>query len=153
MAVGRPAKYKNAKELQTAIDDYFDNGVKIRDVVVGRKNEQEIIQLPVPTITGLVLHIGFADRQSFYDLEKDERFSCTIKRARTRIENEYEEQLSVNGGSGPIFALKNFGWKDKQELAHTGADGGPIQFSDVERAARLAAILNSARERGTGQPD
>jgi DNA-packaging protein gp3 len=128
--IGRPRKYNNAQDLQDAIDDYFENGVKLREVLVGRKGEQEIAQIPVPTITGLVLHVGYESRQSFYDLEKDERFSYTVKRARTFIEKEYEEQLAINGGSGPIFALKNFGWVDKTENEVTGKDGAAL-FSEI----------------------
>lgn len=151
--MARPAKYKTADELQAKIDEYFKDGVKLREVLVGRKGEQEIVEMKVPTITGLVLYLGFCDRATFYDLEKQEKFSHTIKTARTRIENEYEEQLAVSGGSGPIFALKNFGWKDKTETEITGRDGGPIEYTDTQRAARLAALLDSARERRTGPPD
>lgn len=119
MAGGRPPKYATPEQLQAAIDDYFENGVKVRQVEIGSGDNKRVIEIKVPTITGLVLYCGFCDRQSFYDMEKREEFSCTIKNARTRIEQEYEEQLSTRGGSGPIFALKNFGWHDKQEISHT----------------------------------
>jgi hypothetical protein len=115
--MGRPRKYDKAKDLQKKIDEYFDTGVKKRLVEVGKGEAKKVIEIPVPTITGLVLHCGFADRQSFYAYEQKEEFSYTIKRARTLIEKEYEEQLSISGGSGPIFALKNFGWVDKQEIS------------------------------------
>lgn len=74
-----------------------------------------------PTVTGLTLHLGFASRQSFYDYENRDEFSYTIKRARLRVECEYEKKLS--GGKiaiGAIFALKNFGWTDRQEIKHEG---------------------------------
>ena len=36
---------------------------------------------------------------------------------------------------------------------HTGKDGAPIEFSDHEAAAKLAAILNAARTRKSkGKP-
>jgi hypothetical protein len=71
-----------------------------------------------PTITGLVLFCGFSDRQSFYDYEKKAEFTCTIKKARTFIEREYEELLHENP-TAAIFALKNFDWSDKQEQTLT----------------------------------
>lgn len=46
-----------------------------------------------------------------------------------------------------IFWLKNrLGWRDKVEHNHGGVDGGPIQFSNIERARRLAFILKRATE-------
>lgn len=36
---------------------------------------------------------------------------------------------------------------DRQSLELTGADGGPVQITDTERAARLAAIVAKARAR------
>lgn len=95
-------KYKTDKELQAAIEDYFAS------------NPER------PTITGLALHLGFVDRQSIYDYEKSGEHSCTIKRARLRVENAYEQRLFENANTGAIFALKNFGWKDKQTTEHEG---------------------------------
>jgi len=57
-----------------------------------------------------------------YEYENEGEFSDTIKKARLRIENEYEKQLSWGNATGAIFALKNFGWKDKTEHEHTGKD-------------------------------
>ena len=71
-----------------------------------------------PSITGIVFFLGFASRQSFYDYEKRDAYSYIIKRARLSIEAYYESMLTrekVNP-AGPIFALKNFGWKDVQSI-------------------------------------
>ena len=111
MPAGRPPVFETADELQNAIDSYIN--------VV----EKQL------TITGLCYHLGFCSRQSFYDLEKQIEFSYTIKRARLFIENKYEEMLHGNNVTGPIFALKNLGWKDKTELEHSGSEGGPIQIA------------------------
>ena len=32
------------------------------------------------------------------------------------VENSYEMSLRENGRTGDIFALKNFGWRDKMEV-------------------------------------
>jgi len=111
---GRPPMFKTAKELQVKIDDYFRD---CPDTVSKFTKDGDEIIIPHPTITGLVLHCGFCNRASFYDMEKIPEFTHTIKRARTRIENEYEKHL-FDGGAGAIFALKNFGWIDRQEIDH-----------------------------------
>lgn len=46
---------------------------------------------------------------------------------------------------------KKYGDRVINEL--TGADGGPIEYSDVERAKRVDAILDAARTRRAGQTD
>ena len=101
-AGGRPPKFKTVQALQDKIDEYF--------------NQED---LDTPTISELVYFIGFADRHSFYDMQKIKRFTHTIKRARLRIETHYEKQLLTKGSTGAIFALKNFGWSDKQTIDHT----------------------------------
>jgi len=104
--MARPAKYKTPAELEQQILKYFDE-VKKQDSVI--------------TLTGLVLYCEFCDKQSFYDYEKKEAFTCLIKRARTMVEKSYEERLKGNNVAGAIFALKNMGWHDRTEV--TGADG------------------------------
>lgn len=120
MPAGRPPKYKTAEELSDKICQYFQE----------LKDKKE-----TPTITGLVLYCGFCDRCSFYDMEKQDKFSYTIKKARTTMEMVYEQfLLSGNNVAGAIFALKNFGWKDKTEL-------------DVNANLSFSETLNKARER------
>lgn len=116
---GRPPVFENSEALEVKIDEYFKTGVKKKQVLVGKGSEKELVELEVPTITGLALFVGFSSRQSFYDYEKVEAFSYTIKRARTFIECHYEELLQVGNTTGAIFALKNMGWKDKTETDHT----------------------------------
>lgn len=112
MTAGKPAKFKTVEELQNAIDKYFN------------ENKES------PTITGLALELGFASRQSFYDYEKNKKYSYTVKRARLKIENFYESHLIGQYTSGPIFALKNFGWSDKQDVdITTGGDKLPTTIN------------------------
>jgi len=98
MAAGRPPLFDSEEKLQIAINEYFN-----------------ALGTDQPTITGLALYLGFESRQSFYDYEKEIEFSYTIKRARLRIESNYEQSLFSRNPTGPIFALKNLGWKDKTE--------------------------------------
>lgn len=119
--VGRPPLFDTPEALKEKIAEYFEEGMKTRTVIIGKAPNQTTIEIEVPTITGLCLYLGFESRQSFYAYEKKEGFSYTIKRARLSIENEYEEQLQCGNTVGAIFALKNMGWYDRQEI--TGKDG------------------------------
>lgn len=117
--LGRPPLFSKPEELQEQIDRYFKEGVTVKKVIVGKPPNQQVVEVEVPTITGLAYFIGFESRQSFYDYEEKADFTYTIKRARLFIEKEYEELLQTGNTTGAIFALKNFGWTDKQEIDHT----------------------------------
>lgn len=111
-SVGRPRKYQTPEDMQKAIDDFFDN--------------TELI-----TITGLALHLGFTSRQDLINYENySPEFYDTLKKAKLRIENDYEKGLKRFGGSGNIFALKNFGWQDQQAIDHT-TQGDKVNFNVV----------------------
>lgn len=97
---GRPRKWNTPEELQEEIDKYFV------------RCSAEKIPL---TITGLALALD-TTRETLMDYQNNDEFSYTVKRAKLMIENAYEQRLIVNGRAGDIFALKNFGWKDKQEI-------------------------------------
>ncbi len=113
MGGGRPPKFKTPVEMQELIDVYFAS--------LEVPAYKEIPSYTKPAlVTGLALALGFCDRQSMYDYEKKEEFSCTIKEARTRVEASYEEYLFSKSSTGAIFGLKNMGWSDKQEVQHSG---------------------------------
>lgn len=113
---GCPPIFESAEALQLRIDYYFSLFGK--DISQDERKGQGIeIYENRPTITGLCLFLGFESRQSFYDYEKREGFSYTIKKARVKIENVYENMFGTKAGTvGSIFALKNLGWKDEQSL-------------------------------------
>lgn len=115
--VGRPPIFNSVDELQQKIDNYFNNCPDKRILSGFDKNSGEFVTMEIatPTITGLAYYLGFESRQSFYDYEKKKDFSYTIKKARLKIELEYEKQLWNDKCTGAIFALKNLGWKDKVE--------------------------------------
>lgn len=96
--VGRPLKYNNVKQLTKKINEYFE-----------KTQEDEI------TITGLCIYLGM-NKDTFYEYAKREEYREIINMARLIVENSYEISLRKNGRTGDIFALKNFGWVDKQEI-------------------------------------
>lgn len=126
MPAGRPPLFDSNDTLELKVEEYFD-------YIKGEYHEEEVLVDPEkkeyqkiivwdrypepPTITGLCFFLGFESRQSFHDYSKNEEFSYTIKRARLRVEFEYEK--SLNNSKNPtaqIFALKNLGWVDRQEI-------------------------------------
>lgn len=60
-------KYETPEELQAKIVEYFESGRRTRQVHDQRL--QLYREIPVITISGLALYLGFASRQSFYDYE------------------------------------------------------------------------------------
>ena len=88
------------------------------------------------TINGLALHLGFMDRQSLFDYEKKEEFTCLIKTARSRVQEYYEENLLSKNPTGAIFALKNMGWTDRQDINYQGETRVDItNLSEEEKQA------------------
>jgi hypothetical protein len=67
-------------------------------------------------------------QRSNYGIE----FVDAIKRAKLKCHNYAEKQLYLaKSAQGPIFALKNFGWKDTQNIEVSGPGGGPLLVQDV----------------------
>lgn len=101
---GRPPKFDTVEQLLNKAVEYFD----IETTATG---------ICKPTISGLVYHLGFKDRQSFRDQAKrNDEFSCAVDRLTTFIESCYEKNLHGFAWAGSCFALKNINskdWKDE----------------------------------------
>lgn len=128
--MGRPLKFESVEEVQAKIDEFF-----------------KITPIDEQTITGLALHLG-TYRSVLMDYEtgkhdSDQDFSNAIKKAKARIANEYEKRLIKRGNAGDIFALKNFGWTDKQEIEQTTR---MINVKDEELQDDIAQELANIEE-------
>jgi hypothetical protein len=97
--MSRPLKFKSPEEILKKANAYFNECIETSSPI---------------TITGLALALD-TSRETLINYEKREEFFDTIKKCKLVCENYAEKQLYEKGGSGPIFALKNFGWKDKTE--------------------------------------
>jgi hypothetical protein len=119
--MGRPLKWNSVEEMQDLIDKYFE-------------------ETPMEdwTITNLALALN-TTRTGLIDYENKEEFTDTIRKAKTKVEGSYELDLKRNGRIGTIFALKNFGWKDKTEVDATINQGKLTslldQFNDTDEEA------------------
>ena len=101
MIGGRPPIWDDAEAFDQKVEEYFS------------KHAQDEV-----TWSGLARYLGFESRQSLEDYKKRDGFSYPIKKALLRIEEKYEKAM-MRQPAGSIFALKNFGWRDKQEIDHT----------------------------------
>src|SRR5574344_1101200 len=96
----KPQKFKTAQELQDKINAYFKD-CKLKEIPL--------------SITGLALALD-TNRQTLINYQDKDGYENIVDRAKLMIENAYEIRLIENGRSGDIFALKNFGWTDRQEI-------------------------------------
>jgi hypothetical protein len=64
-----------------------------------------------PTIAGLTFFLGFNSRREYDDYEENGLYAKILKRARLRIEAEYEKKLHYQSSAGAMFALKTMGIK------------------------------------------
>lgn len=95
-------KFETAEELLNKIEEYFES-TPVRE----------------QTRAGLCLFLGIT-KETFYFYkigERGEDFKEAAEWAVTRLEHKYELDLNLkNNPTGPIFALKQYGWKDNQEV-------------------------------------
>lgn len=101
-------RYKTPEELQAAIDAYFVNETR-------------------PTMSGLSRFLGFKKRDTLYAYKSRDGFGDVVTDARLRIEQYYEENLmDKTRVIGSIFALKQLGWRDRQDVQVGGELSIPV---------------------------
>ncbi len=135
MTAGQPPKFKTVKEMQSAIDEYFDY-CDNRIVKVYSKAKDCVIEVNKSepyTIEGLCLTLDLS-RAGLLNYEKTagyDKFFNTVKRAKMKVQKSVVINSMENQAAGPIFNLKNnFGYKDSQEI--TGDPDKPL-ISIIER--------------------
>lgn len=122
-AAGRPLLYKTARAMQDKIDEYFTQRVGKFPVFNGGqpvfdKYGKAVFEEVPPTVAGLALFLGFADRTGLYEYKARAEFSDTVKKAVTRIERYAEEAvLTRDKPTGAIFWLKNHGWTAEEHTS------------------------------------
>ncbi len=125
MPVGRPPKWKSPQEVEALGNEYFSTFEE------GGKNFGKPI-----TITGLAYALD-TTRETLCNYQDKDEYSDTISKLKMRAELYAEERLYEGAATGPIFALKNFGWKDSQDLNHGGQKDNPVVMAlpENDRAA------------------
>jgi hypothetical protein len=103
---GQPAYFETPEQMIEKASEYFEMETQGNGICK-------------PTITGLIFHLGFESRTSWYQYkERSKEFLYTINRMQTFVESCYEKNLHGFAFAGSIFALKNINkeyWKDKIE--------------------------------------
>lgn len=104
MPFGRPATYNTPEEMHEKAMEYF----KVETTPSG---------ICKPTISGLMLFLGFESRQTFYDTKKRGReWARLCNHLIMAIESCYEKNLHGMTWAGSAFALRNINstdWKDE----------------------------------------
>ncbi len=121
MARGRKRIIGSSKEFDRRAQAYFDQC---------RENNEPVL------LTGLIYALGLSSRESLDEYGRRPEFSDSVKRAKLLVEMAYENRLGLSSPTGAIFALKNFGWKDKAEFEHSGSLTVNV-FDDEQRRQLL----------------
>lgn len=111
MSAGRPPNIETPEEFEQLAEAYFAECTS---------NEKPI------TITGLALACGLWGRDGLTEYDRKPAFSAAVKRAKARVEQVHEERLQGTSPTGSIFWLKNYGWRDQQDLKHSGDAENPV---------------------------
>lgn len=107
-------------------------------------------EIPIKTWTGLARYLGFESRQSLEDYKSKPGFAYPIKKALLCIEEIYEQSLFSKNAAGPIFALKNFGWRDRQEIEQKTEHSGSINHT-IDHSKLSDATLREIAEAGKSE--
>lgn len=127
---GRPQKYKTVKELWAKADEYFN-------IVTSNTG------ICKPTKAGLMFHLGFATRKSFFDYkalgidENGDDWEHAIGMIERFIESCYEGNLYGFAWAGSAFALKNIfkeDWKD-EITEHSNQTITKVEIVEKQREA------------------
>jgi transposase-like protein len=101
------------------------------------------------SITSFAAEIGVARSSINEWIDSHYEFSEAVKRGKARCAAWWEKigrkNAELGGGNATlvIFGLKNMAaedWRDRQEIEHTGKDGGPIETREVSTRDRAKAI-------------
>jgi hypothetical protein len=122
----KPDLFKSIEQLSENIAAYFNwiAGAYHLEMLPCKTSAKSLREQKVwdrepqpPTLSGLALHLGFDSLNAFEAYEQKGNYASTLKRARLRIEAEYEKQLHHQPSSGAIFALKSMGWLEQSAMA------------------------------------
>ncbi|RFZ85690.1 hypothetical protein DYU05_08865 [Mucilaginibacter terrenus] len=124
--------FYTVKQCAERIDEYFryiqgQYHIEKPETTTDNKKAQpaEIIvwdRKPEPALlTGLALYMGFTSKEEFEKYEVKGRYKKLLRRARLRVELEYEKRVLQQAPTGAIFVLKTLGWTDKSALKQSQA--------------------------------
>lgn len=139
LAAIKQPKFKSVEALQALVDDYFKEceGHMLMDpatnfpVVHPKTCLPIIVDVRPPTMSGLALHLGFSSREGLLRYAGKKEFLDVIVRAKSRIEQCFEERLfDKEGANGAKFALQNNfkGWQESAKVAAQEAANSAVRI-------------------------
>ena len=135
--MGRPRKFESAAEL-------YEKGLEYIKEIQEKGDHL--------TFTGLCIALDTTREtlDDYFSGKYDDdynKYSDSAKRLKQYCENYAEQRLFGNNPTGAIFALKNYGWKDKQEVeANIKADVS-IDLPPNERQKRIDELLSKRSDK------
>jgi hypothetical protein len=157
VGMGRTTAYE-WREADAEFAELWDRAMKIGVTAL----EDEAKRRAFEGVDKPIVHKG----QFTYEYERDEKGNLVfdehteeiddkevvIKTPRLKLDDhgrpkiatvkEYSDTLAI-----VLLKAHDDKYRDKTSMELTGADGGPVQFSDTERAAKVAALLSAAKQR------
>ena len=129
-------KFKNPKELQALVDEYFasleperlvdDEGNIIKD-----KNGVPVMSERRPaTIASLAYAVGLTSKQELVKLQENEKYEYVIKRAMLRTEAYMERLLFDKASSGGAKYLLEEGFG--QQVENEQYTGGVVILPEID---------------------
>ncbi|MFA6247282.1 MAG: terminase small subunit [Mucilaginibacter sp.] len=140
---------KQLKSYRARINKYFttlQGEYHIEKVLVkGAKDNTDTIDQKVwdrepepATLSGLALAIGFTSINEMEAYERDGEFADIVKKARLRVEAEYEKRLHFQSSTGAIFMLKSQGWAERPDDSLLNEIPKTIQIEIINSGPKLA---------------
>ena len=103
--VGRRLVVETPEKMDQLVDEYVALKTEAKEPV---------------TLMGLILHLGLSSRESLDRYADRPGFVDSVKKAKSVVAEVYERRLHGPQPVGAIFALKNMGWTDRQEVESRG---------------------------------
>ena len=111
--------------------EYFESLEVVVKNDVGEVVDYKMIE--PPTVTGMALYLGFADKNSLYDYrDRSPEFFHSIKKGLSIVEHFHEKNAGTKNSIGAMFVLKcAYGWCEKQAVDIT-SNGDNITPSTIQ---------------------
>jgi hypothetical protein len=133
----RKYPFRSVAELDDLIDRYFKPAEPEENSGASTQQAKRRHEPEPPTMSGLAYYLGFESIREYDACETKGKYAAQLKRARLRVETEYEKKLHFQSSTGAIFALKSMGWNER-------ITGKPAE--DAKENVLKVEIVNSGPE-------
>lgn len=179
---GRKKKYKTAKELEKAVNAYFDS-ISYREPAVvatptGEVDEQGRVKyktimlhepgkepgvpgkpvtvtkwLSPPNMAGLRLHLSIS-KETWSNYGQDEELKAVVEQTRARMEDYWCTRLDGKGANGAKFALSScYGWRERHEVGLDEPTQAAMAGQRITLEEKQEILQQIARRFGREEPE